>query len=50
MSLGWTRSETRRSEEPLKWERFQRRSKNAGCDEEYVGKRAMGIEVQGNRR
>ena len=26
-----TRSETR-SEEPLKWERFQRRSKNAGCD------------------
>ena len=28
----WTRSETRRSEEARTWERFQRRSKNAGCD------------------
>ena len=31
-SLGWTRSETRRSEGPRKWEGFQRRSKNAGSD------------------
>ena len=31
-ALGWTRLETRRSEEARKRERFQRRSKNAGCD------------------
>ena len=33
VSLGWTRSETRRPEEARKWERFQIRSKNAGCDD-----------------
>ena len=32
VTIGWTRSETRRSEEARKWERFQRRPKNAGCD------------------
>ena len=59
MSLGWTRAETRRSEEARKWESFQRikvqerRMRWYGHvmrrGEEYVGQRVMGIEVQGSR-